>query len=74
MFSWAKLEDLESLLSNEQIEPLVPNKENYQEFLNSPYLLKLLLTNFSIRPKRESKGYKLSRQNFISARGIKRTY
>jgi len=50
LFSWAKLEDLESLMRNEQIEPLVPNKANYQEFINSPYLLKLLLTNFPSDP------------------------
>jgi len=50
LFSWAKLEDLESLMRNEQIEPLVPNKGNYQEFINSPYLLKLLLTNFPSDP------------------------
>lgn len=55
LFSWSKLEDLESLLSNEQIEPLVPNKENYQEFLNSPYLLKLLLTNFPSDPNERVK-------------------
>ncbi len=46
LFSWAKLDDLERLLKNEQIEPIVLNKENYQEFINSPYLLKILLTNF----------------------------
>jgi hypothetical protein len=50
LFSWAKLEDLESFLKNEQIEPLVPNKGNYHEFINSPYLLKLLLTNFPSDP------------------------
>jgi hypothetical protein len=55
LFSWAKLEDLESLLSNEQIEPLVPNKENYQEFIKSPYLLKLLLTNFPSDPNERVK-------------------
>ncbi len=46
LFSWAKLQDLESLLKNEIIEPIVPHKENDSEFINSPYLLKLLLTNF----------------------------
>ena len=50
LFSWSKLEDLESLLRNEEIEPLVPNKENYKEFIRSPYLLKLLLTNFPSDP------------------------
>lgn len=55
LFSWAKLKDLESLLNNEQIEPLVPNKENYQEFINSPYLLKLLLTNFPSDPNERVK-------------------
>lgn len=55
LFSWAKLQDLESLLNNEQIEPLVPNKENYQEFINSPYLLKLLLTNFPSDPNERVK-------------------
>ena len=55
LFSWAKLDDLESLLNNEQIQPLVPNKENYQEFINSPYLLKLLLTNFPSDPNERVK-------------------
>jgi hypothetical protein len=55
LFSWAKLEDLESLLNNEPIEPIVPNKENYQEFINSPYLLKLLLTNFPSDPNERVK-------------------
>ncbi len=55
LFSWAKLEDLESLLNNEPVEPIVPNKENYQEFINSPYLLKLLLTNFPSDPNERVK-------------------
>jgi len=55
LFSWAKLDDLESLLNNELIEPLVPNKENYNEFINSPYLLKLLLTNFPSDPNEKVK-------------------
>lgn len=55
LFSWAKLQDLESLLNNEHIEPLVPNKENSQEFINSPYLLKLLLTNFPSDPNERVK-------------------
>lgn len=50
LFSWSKLKDLESLLNNEQIESISPNKENYQEFFDSPYLLKLLLTNFPSEP------------------------
>lgn len=50
LFSWSKLEDLESLLNNEKIVPQVSNTENYQEFINSPYLLKLLLTNFPSDP------------------------
>lgn len=50
LFSWSRLEDLESLLNNEPIEPLVPNKKNYQDFIKSPYLLKLLLTNFPSDP------------------------
>ena len=55
LFSWAKLENLESLLRNEPIEPIIPNKENYQEFINSPYLLKLLLTNFPSDPNERVK-------------------
>jgi hypothetical protein len=55
LFSWAKLDDLECLLKNEKIEPLVPNKENYQEFINSPYLLKLILTNFPADPNEKVK-------------------
>ena len=53
LFSWAKLEDLESLLNNEQIEPLVHNEENHEE--NPPYLLKLLLTNFPSDPNERVK-------------------
>lgn len=55
LFSWAKLEDLECLLKNEQIEPLVLNNENDQEYNNSPYLLKLLLTNFPSDPNERVK-------------------
>ncbi len=60
LFSWAKLEDLESLLRNESIELLVSNDVNNQEFINSPYLLKILLTNFPSDPNEMVKdiGYK----------------
>ena len=58
LFSWSRLEDLESLINNEKIEPLVPNKENYQEFISSPYLLKLLLTNFPSDPDETVKDIK----------------
>ena len=50
LFSWSKLEDLEKLLINDPIEPLQPTEDNESEFLNSPYLLKLLLTNFPSDP------------------------
>jgi hypothetical protein len=58
LFSWSKLKDLESLLNNEKVEPLVPNKENYHEFINSPYLMKLLLTNFPSDPNEKVKDIK----------------
>ena len=51
LFSWAKLEDLESLMNNEQIEPISPPKKGENNgFYESPYLLKLLLTNFPSDP------------------------
>ena len=50
LFSWAKLEDLESLLNNEQIEPITPQKGVNNGFFDAPYLLKLLLTNFPSDP------------------------
>ncbi len=46
LFSWSKLEDLESLLNNEQIEPITPQKGVNNGFFDAPYLLKILLTNF----------------------------
>lgn len=50
LFSWAKLEDLEGLLNNEQIEPITPQKGVNNGFFDAPYLLKLLLTNFPSDP------------------------
>jgi uncharacterized protein YktA (UPF0223 family) len=50
LFSWAKLQDLQRLMEKQPLEPLLPNKENYQEFINAPYLLKLILTNFPAEP------------------------
>lgn len=51
LFSWSKLEDLESLLKNEQIEPISPPpKGTNNGFFEAPYLLKLLLTNFPSDP------------------------
>lgn len=50
LFSWAKLEDLESLLNNELIEPITPQKGVNNDFFDAPYLLKLLLTNFPSDP------------------------
>lgn len=50
LFSWAKLEDLEGLLNNEQIEPITPQKGINNGFFDAPYLLKLLLTNFPSDP------------------------
>lgn len=50
LFSWAKLEDLESLLNNERIEPITPQKGVNNGFFDAPYLLKLLLTNFPSDP------------------------
>ncbi|MDR2065231.1 MAG: hypothetical protein LBP85_05950 [Prevotellaceae bacterium] len=55
LFSWSKSEDLESLMNNEKIETLVPDKENHQEFISSPYLLKLILTNFPAGPNESVK-------------------
>ena len=51
LFSWSKLSDLESLLNNDPIENLMPNQENNEEFETSPYLLKILLTNFPSDPE-----------------------
>lgn len=50
LFSWSKLNDLESLLNKEQIEPICSNEESNQEYNEAPYLLKLLLTNFPSDP------------------------
>ena len=50
LFSWAKLKDLESLLNNERIEPITPQKGVNNGFFDAPYLLKLLLTNFPSDP------------------------
>jgi hypothetical protein len=50
LFSWAKLEDLESLMNNEPIEPIAPKKGINNGFYDAPYLLKLLLTNFPSDP------------------------
>jgi hypothetical protein len=50
LFSWAKLEDLEALLNNEEIEPITPQKGVNNSFFEAPYLIKLLLTNFPSDP------------------------
>ncbi|MHC5354707.1 sacsin N-terminal ATP-binding-like domain-containing protein [Myroides sp. LJL115] len=52
LFSWSKLEDLESLIQGEQIEPIEPPQKGGVDngFLDAPYLLKLLLTNFPSDP------------------------
>ena len=50
LFSWSKLEDLESLLNNEPIEPITPQKGVNNGYFDAPYLLKLLLTNFPADP------------------------
>jgi hypothetical protein len=47
LFSWNKLQDLESLLNKETITPI---QENDSDFESAPYLLKLLLTNFPSDP------------------------
>jgi len=58
LYSWAKLQDLQGLMMNEPLEPLLPNKENYSDFLNAPYLLKLILTNFPAEPNETVKDLK----------------
>lgn len=50
LFSWSKLKDLESLLNNERIEPINPQKGVNNGFFDAPYLLKILLTNFPSDP------------------------
>jgi hypothetical protein len=50
LFSWSKLEDLESLMNNEPIEPITPQKGVNNGFFDAPFLLKLLLTNFPSDP------------------------
>ena len=50
LFSWTKLQDLQGLMEKQPLKPLLPNKKNYQEFINAPYLLKLILTNFPAEP------------------------
>lgn len=51
LFSWSKLEDLESLLKNEEILPISPApKGTNNGYFEAPYLLKLLLTNFPSDP------------------------
>lgn len=54
MFSWSKLKDLYELLEEQPIEPILPNFQNnkeYNKYLDAPYLLKLILTNFPSEPK-----------------------
>ena len=55
LFSWSRLEDLQGLLNNEQIEPLIPSEEMRKDFINAPYLLKLILTNFPTEPNERVK-------------------
>lgn len=57
LFSWSKLEDLESLLSGEAIEPIKPPQKGgvNNGFFDAPYLLKLLLTNFPSDPNERVK-------------------
>lgn len=58
LFSWSRLQDLQGLMNKEPIEPISPNPKNEQkhkEFLNAPYLLKLILTNFPAEPNEEVK-------------------
>ena len=50
LFSWSKFKDLESLLNKEKINSIIPNKENEEMYNNSPFLLKILLTNFPSEP------------------------
>jgi hypothetical protein len=50
LFSWSKPSDLQELMKKQPLEPLLPNEENNQEFINAPYLLKLILTNFPAEP------------------------
>jgi hypothetical protein len=49
LFSWSKLEDLQDLMNKEKIETIFPSKNN-SDFFTSPYLLKLVLTNFPTEP------------------------
>lgn len=49
LFSWSKLEDLQGLMNKEKIETIFPSKNN-SDYFTSPYLLKLVLTNFPTEP------------------------
>ncbi|MDW8296222.1 MAG: hypothetical protein RMJ97_04985, partial [Raineya sp.] len=55
LFSWSKFQDLQGLMNREPLEVLYPNKENFQEFQNAPYLLKIILTNFPTEPNEKVK-------------------
>ena len=55
LFSWSKLDDLESLLKYETIEPITPQKGLDNGFFDAPYLVKILLTNFPSDPNEKIK-------------------
>lgn len=57
LFSWSKLEDLQGLMNKEKIETIFPSKNN-PDFFTSPYLLKLVLTNFPTEPNEVVKDLK----------------
>lgn len=53
LFSWSKLEHIQELMKGDRIEPIFPNSKNDQQnknFLDAPYLLKIILTNFPTEP------------------------
>lgn len=57
LFSWSKLKDLQGLINKEKIETIFPSKNNL-DFFTSPYLLKLILTNFPTEPNEVVKDLK----------------
>ncbi|MDR2652767.1 MAG: ATP-binding protein, partial [Prevotellaceae bacterium] len=60
LFSWSRLEDLQGLLKNEQIEPISPQKGIDNGLFYAPYLLKLILTNFPANPNETVKDLKFN--------------
>ena len=58
LFSWSRPNSIFDFILGENIQPIYHSKENPKEYLNAPWLLKILVTNFPAEPNETIKDIK----------------